>query len=92
LDGEETKPQSILSGDRNIRNLNTAADTITFAFSAVNTIDTDNTLVWTKDVHNTQGNIGLGDGSVQQLTDTALRRQIQAALRSTGTDCRLQRP
>jgi prepilin-type N-terminal cleavage/methylation domain-containing protein len=90
LDAEETKPQSILSGDRNIRDLNSGI--MTFAYSAVNNIDSDTTIFWTKDVHNAQGNIGLGDGSVQQVTDALLRRQIQSALRSTGSDCRLQRP
>jgi prepilin-type N-terminal cleavage/methylation domain-containing protein len=90
ITAEETKPQSILTSDRNIRDL--ASSTIIFQFSQANSIDTDTSITWTKDVHNTQGNMGLGDGSVQQCTETLLRRQLQAALRSTGQNVELQRP
>jgi prepilin-type N-terminal cleavage/methylation domain-containing protein len=55
---DETRPQTILSGDENISN---SGDS------------------WGTDVHVENGNILLGDGSVQQMTKNALQRQVTAA-------------
>lgn len=33
---------------------------------------------WTAEIHNNAGNIGLGDGSVQQVTSKGLNAQIRA--------------
>ena len=77
LDADETKPRSILFGDRNI----------TGGVRVTNTIHhfTSNSVIgFTKDLHNQQGNIALGDGSVPQVSPTALGKQINAALLSSG--------
>jgi prepilin-type N-terminal cleavage/methylation domain-containing protein len=58
---DETKPQSILSGDRNA---NTAGD------------------AWDDSIHNYNGNICLGDGSVQQLSTAGLKAQSAASVAS----------
>ena len=77
LDADETKPQSILFGDRNITGGVRFTNTI-YQF-------TSNSLVgFTKDLHNMAGNIALGDGSVMQATRSALSNQINAALLSSG--------
>jgi hypothetical protein len=38
---------------------------------------------WTKEIHNLNGNIGLGDGSAQQVTSQNLSKQLQSAFLST---------
>ena len=77
LDADETRPQSILSGDRNITGGVRVTNTV-FQF-------TSNSVVgFTKDLHNQQGNLALGDGSAQQVAPAALGNQINAALLSSG--------
>jgi prepilin-type N-terminal cleavage/methylation domain-containing protein len=99
LDAEETKPQTLLSGDRNVRGPgDTAADAlaagalITWPQSVVLTVATDNNTGWGSSIHQKAGNITLGDGSVQQFTEATLRRQVESALRNSGGECKLQKP
>ena len=87
---DESKPQTILSGDRNIvglgngpidKNSNTASghtwgtapDDQAAAASAAGA-----------GIHVRAGNVGLGDGSVQQFTDKSLQKQIDNAYDSGG--------
>lgn len=74
LDADETRPQTILSGDRNIIGGVTNGAWLVFG--------TTTSPSWTRDIHQFAGNIGLGDGSVMQMTTQALARQFQAALAS----------
>ena len=75
LDSNEANPRSILAGDRNITGGVRVTNTI-YQF-------TSNSVVgFTKDLHDQQGNIALGDGSVQQVSPRALGHQINAALLS----------
>ena len=71
LDADESKPQRLLSGDRNI-----TGGTLSNGFLRVLTPQTD--VGWTTALHNNAGNIGLSDGSVQQVTPAGLRKQLQA--------------
>jgi len=78
-DAEETKPQTIISGDRNF----TGGTGTPKSWNSTDytTVDAD----WGTDIHVKAGNIGLGDGSVQQVTGTALKKQIaNANLSTTG--------
>jgi hypothetical protein len=68
LDADETKPQTILSGDRNL------AGGI-FTSNRIMEVRATNVLVWGADIHRHCGNIGLGDGSAQQVSDTTLQNQ-----------------
>ena len=86
LDADETKPQTILSGDDNIQGGNFTTPVRTFTQSVVNNPGGS----WDLNIHNTAGNIGLGDGSVQQVSVSALNRQITSHLQNTTADCRLQ--
>jgi prepilin-type N-terminal cleavage/methylation domain-containing protein len=77
IDASDSKPQTILTADRNINesgngDWNTAPGTVE----------------WGRNMHNENGNVGLGDGSVQQMTERALRQQIINAIDSAGR-CRV---
>ena len=73
LDAEETRPQMLLTGDRNVTN----------GLSPVRSVlelRPEIPAGWTEDLHNGQGNVGMADGSVFQHTTLTLRN----ALRNTG--------
>ncbi len=67
FDAWETDPQSILSGDRNI------TGGVTNGFLRL--ISANAQLGWTKDIHRNAGNIGLGDGSAQQVNNQRITDQ-----------------
>ena len=71
LDGTENLPQTIVSGDRNITN----------GFAPMNGIldlTTNQLAGFTDEIHVRQGNIAIGDGSVQQVSNAQLRSLIIA--------------
>jgi prepilin-type processing-associated H-X9-DG protein len=73
LDAEETRPQMLLTGDRNVTN----------GLSPVRSVlelRPEIPAGWTEDLHKGQGNVGLADGSVQQVSMPGL----QPMLRNTG--------
>ncbi len=61
LDSDETKPTSILSGDRSIT-------TNGVMLKGVLLLSKPQTVTWAKGIHPMGGNIALGDGSAQQFT------------------------
>ena len=71
LDADETHPQRMLSGDRNLAIDGTLANTglLNFPSSA--------RITWTETMHRSAGNAGLSDGSVQQLTSERVQQQFQ---------------
>jgi prepilin-type processing-associated H-X9-DG protein len=73
LDANERFPQMILTGDDNL-----AVDG-TRVRSGILNLSTGSSVTWTKERHNGSGNIGLGDGSVQQLTTSGLILAISNA-------------
>ena len=73
LDADEGRPQTILSGDRNLTTNGVALG------SGVFTLTTNNALGWTAAIHKMSGTILLSDGSAQQVSPTALQKQWQAA-------------
>jgi hypothetical protein len=77
FDADETKPQTILIGDRNL-----TSSTIKPVKGVLNVTANDR-VEWTKDMHNQAGNVGLADGSGAQFTTPMLNKQFQAALNST---------
>ena len=68
---DETKPQTILSGDNNFTGGPTWTGTIGAGQAG-----------WDQRVHNNAGNVGLADGSAQQCTPASLVKQIDAALQN----------
>ncbi|MBI4662637.1 MAG: type II secretion system protein [Verrucomicrobia bacterium] len=79
-DADETRPQSLLSGDRNITNGPTPPR-VNIDKSEVIKLWTNHTAKagagWSKDLHQNQGNIVLGDGSVQQVSSARLKDQLK---------------
>ena len=89
-DADEGKPQTILSGDRNVTGGTAATvppDSIKWTVATGTPGDADYDI----SIHNRAGNIGLGDGSASQVTPNTLKKQIQSALTSVN-DCTFQRP
>lgn len=86
IDAAEDKPQTVLSGDRNIVGGSpTILDRNAASGTSANTWGTAATpSVAGSGIHNKAGNIGLGDGSVQQLADKPLQRQIDSHVESAG--------
>jgi len=82
LDADEHDPQTILSGDRNI-------STNGSMVSGILPLTGKPAVSWTKEIHVHRGNIGLADGSVQQVSDAALMSQINS---STNLSARLAIP
>jgi prepilin-type processing-associated H-X9-DG protein len=69
LDAEETRSQMLMTGDRNITN----------GFSPVRSVLELRPGIpagWTEALHNGNGNVGMADGSVQQVTIDGLRYVI----------------
>jgi hypothetical protein len=69
LDAEDTRPDMLLSGDRNLA---VNGDLL----SGVVALGTNSPAGWTPSLHRNVGNIGLADGSVQQVTTDLLRQQL----------------
>jgi prepilin-type processing-associated H-X9-DG protein len=82
LDANETNPQLILTGDRNITNGASVKN-------GVLDLTTNTAAGWTAELHNGVGNIGLADGSVRQLSMTGLRDTVENTGLATN---RLQMP
>ena len=73
---DETKPQAYLSGDRNITNTPGRTANSKSGWYALGT-NTTAAVGWTKDAHNEQGNICMGDGSVQQFSSSRLKQSLR---------------
>ncbi len=87
---EEDKPQKLVSGDRNL--VLTAgggavgSGTHTFDYAAINTVNWDGT------IHNNNGNVGLADGSAQQVTTVLVKKQMTNDLAEGITPINLRYP
>ncbi len=86
-DADETKPQCLVAGDRNLTNspaalvANAHSDITRSTYTKFSTNSA--TAGWTlNDVHQAQGNVAMGDSSVQQF-NTA---RVQEALKNSGDD------
>jgi type II secretory pathway pseudopilin PulG len=98
LDADETRPQTILSGDHNIANSTPGSDTGTGAgqrkwqIGVVDSVLNDGQTDWDASMHKNAGNLGLGDGSAQQVNGVQLRKQISTALQNGSDTVVIQMP
>jgi len=72
LDATELDYRMILSGDRNI-------STNSLLSPGILRLTINPVTKWTKELHSHCGNIGLADGSAQQVSDAALMSQINSS-------------
>jgi prepilin-type N-terminal cleavage/methylation domain-containing protein len=86
VDADESKPNKILTGDRNIEGggAGTGPGPTVGTRKGFNNDNDANNAKWDTRVHQKAGNIGLSDGSVLQATIDSLQKQIRAA--GTGGD------
>jgi type II secretory pathway pseudopilin PulG len=73
LDANEGRPQSLLSGDRNVTGG-------TFTAGNILLLASNTPVGFGTNMHNGSGNVGLGDGSAQQVLPVHLQAQLQSAL------------
>ncbi len=66
-DANETLPQSVILGDRNLATNGVPLN------RGRNVISTNSSLQWTAAIHHGAGNVAMGDGSVQQFTSGRIR-------------------
>ncbi len=86
LNGSETFPQSMISSDRNFTNTIRTSTSLNTAALVDLGADKNKTVIdkggWDdKSMHQSQGNMVMGDGSVQQMSAS----RLQEALRNSGT-------
>jgi len=77
LDADETRPQMLLAGDRNVTNGLTPS-------GGVLRLTPDRVAGWTGDLHGGLGNVALADGSVQTLSSARLNEQLRNSQDSTN--------
>jgi prepilin-type N-terminal cleavage/methylation domain-containing protein/prepilin-type processing-associated H-X9-DG protein len=85
IEADETRPQCWLSGDRNILDDVSNPQRLTTANAQIVKLGTNSTVTpapgsgpyYTNTMHNLQGNICMGDGSVQQLSSARLKDAIR---------------
>ena len=83
-ESDETLPQSMLSGDRNIRGV--ANNQTCSAWKGAIGGSITPTSEWDETMHQNAGNICLGDGSVQMLNIASLRKQARASDLDNGNN------
>ena len=90
LDSDETKPQTILTGDRSVVG-GGSAQTPSWNLAFGTSIDA----YWDErkiNLHGKRGDIGLSDGSVHSMSAPQLREQIMAALHSGSASVTFSMP
>jgi prepilin-type N-terminal cleavage/methylation domain-containing protein len=83
-DAGEDRPQSILSGDRNLSG--NANDKPCSAFTGAMATEITTSVTWLNMLHVNAGNLGLGDGSVQTTTTTKLQAHARASDQDNGNN------
>jgi prepilin-type N-terminal cleavage/methylation domain-containing protein len=83
-DSDESAPQSVLSGDWNTSGTHNSDDCGAFAGAKATSITVNSS--WDTTVHNRAGDLALGDGSVQQLTQAGLTNLARVSDRDNGNN------
>jgi prepilin-type processing-associated H-X9-DG protein len=85
MEADETRPQAFLSGDRNIicptavppRNDTKASLITNLGTNHISSGNTQTGAFYTNTMHNLQGNVCMGDGSVQQFSSSRLKEALR---------------
>jgi hypothetical protein len=70
LDAGKTNAAMLLAGDRNLTTNGVPVE------SGLLTLTTNSLAAWTSQIHRKNGNVGLANGSVQQVTTSGLQKLI----------------
>jgi competence protein ComGC len=81
LEADEALPNMFLSGDRDLTTLRPVSNRIM-------TLTSNETVSWDSNLHSKCGNIGLADGSVQQMKSDQLNRQVVSSIEHRGESYR----
>ena len=94
-EADEARPQSVLTGDRHLRGA-ANADTcgvlskiwqnLGFPANSAKASTLDANSSWTTEIHKSNGNLGLADGSVNLLNDFKLRTQARVSDEVNGNN------
>jgi len=77
IDAEDTRPNMLLALDRNVGDSTTTAPAGTL-YDGLRRLTTNPIYVaWSDRIHQKNGNLGLADGSVQQVTRQLLQQQLK---------------
>ncbi len=81
LEADETRPQMLLSGDRNMTNKTRTLISVNqiIKFGTNVTAAGEANSGWNKDLHQSAGNVVLSDGSVQQFNAGRLKEQFRVS-------------
>jgi hypothetical protein len=79
IDAEDTRPNMVLASDRNLGISQSTAPASTLYVGLVRLTTNPVTTAWSDRVHQKAGNIGLSDGSVQQVTRQLLIQQLRTS-------------
>ena len=75
---DETRPQAFLSGDRTVTNKTRTMDDMGGWYAlGTNSIPNQEPVGWSKGAHVEQGDICMGDGSVQQMSSSRLKQSLR---------------
>jgi hypothetical protein len=97
LAASEDEPQSLLAGDRNLTIRSAGLDFVTAGnYNRITIVSSNdlaiprtNSVGWTAQIHVDAGNVLLGDGSVQQLSEGRLRNQLHDSFPTNNQQFRL---
>jgi len=87
LNGSESRAQTVMFGDRNVLG-GGGGDDLKWTVFMGSSIDA----AWDRNLHKEQGNVAMGDGSVQNLKKQALRDQISAEIATGVTNVIFSKP
>ena len=82
LDADESRPQTVLAGDRNVYDASVGVSDLNWTMSIIGSIMAS----WDTTMHEEKGYIALSDGSVQHTSTQQLRDQISASLATGSTN------
>ena len=75
LTADESRPQTILTGDRTVT-------TNGLIMSGILSLTSTSRVTWAKGLHSGRGTVGLSDGSAQHTDQTGLRRQLASSIKA----------
>ena len=77
LEADETRPQTFLTGDRNVLDPMSVPPRTSLASAQIILMGTNSAAYYTNTMHNGRGNVGMTDGSAQQFSSSRLQQALK---------------